>query len=64
MQDPDLKCSHFGILWYFGIFAKKSNQKSSPIFPIFRLSDSTALLCDDLINLLSIVTPETNMEKA
>ena len=39
-----------GILWHFGIFAKKSNKKSNPIFPIFRLfptfrlSDSTALL--------------------
>ena len=50
MQDPDLKCRHFGILWhfmvfygilwYFGIFAKKSNKKSNPIFPIFpTLSD-------------------------
>ena len=37
MQDPDLKCRHFGILWYFGIFAKKSNMKSNPLFPI--LSD-------------------------
>ena len=52
MQDPDPKCRHFGILWHFGIFAKKSNKKSNPIFPIlsdfltfpdFRLSDSTAL---------------------
>ena len=31
MQDPDPKCRHFGI------FAKKSNNKSNPIFPI--LSD-------------------------
>ena len=47
MQDPDLKCRHFGILWhfmvfygilwYFGIFAKKSIKKSNPIFQI--LSD-------------------------
>ena len=47
MQDPDLKCRHFGILWrfmafygiswHFGIFAKKSNKKSNPIFLI--LSD-------------------------
>ena len=57
MQDPDLKCRHFGILWHFGIFAKKSNKKSNPIssdfiqfFPIFRLfltfrlSDSIALM--------------------
>ena len=44
----------FGILWHFGIFAKMSNKKSNPIFPIlsdffrlfltFRLSDSTALI--------------------
>ena len=40
----------FDILWYFGTFAKKSNKKSNPIFPIFslfptfRLSDSTALM--------------------
>ena len=33
----DPKCRHFGILWHFGIFAKKSNKKSNPIFPI--LSD-------------------------
>ena len=32
MQDPDPKCRHFGILWHFGIFAKKSNKKSNPIF--------------------------------
>ena len=50
MADPDPKCRHFGI------FAKKSNKKSNPIFPIlsnfstfrlfptFRLSDSTALV--------------------
>ena len=70
MQDPDPKCRHFGILWHlmafwhfmafngilwhFGIFAKNSNKKSNPIFPIFfpffrlfptfRLSDSTALI--------------------
>ena len=37
MHDPDPKCRHFGILWHFGIFAKKSNKKSNPIFPI--LSD-------------------------
>ena len=37
MQDPDPKCRYFGILWHFGIFAKKSNKKSNPIFPI--LSD-------------------------
>ena len=36
--------------WHFGIFAKKSNKKSTPIFPIFRLfptfrlSFSTALI--------------------
>ena len=36
--------------WHFGIFAKKSNNKSNPIFlifrlfPTFRLSDSTALV--------------------
>ena len=34
MHDPDPKCRHFGILWHFGIFAKKSNKKSNPIFPI------------------------------
>ena len=54
MQDPDLKCRHFGILWHFGIFAKKSNKKSNPIFLILsdffrfldfsRLSNSTALM--------------------
>ena len=54
MHDPDPKCRHFGILWHFGIFAKKSNKKSNPIFPILsdffwfldfsRLSDSTALI--------------------
>ena len=41
MQDPDPKCRDFGILWnfmaFYGIFAKKSNKKSNPIFPI--LSD-------------------------
>ena len=54
MQDPDPKCRHFGILWHFGIFAKKSDRKSDPIIPILsdffrfldfsRLSDSTALV--------------------
>ena len=54
MQDPDPKCRHFGILWHFGIFAKKSDRKSDPIFLILsdffrildfsRLSDSTALI--------------------
>ena len=54
MQDPDPKCRHFGILWQFDIFAKKSNRKSDPIFLILsdffrfldfsRLSDSTALV--------------------
>ena len=57
MHDPDPKCRHFGILWHFGIFAKKSNKKSNPIFPIssdffpffrlfptFRFSDSTTLV--------------------
>ena len=40
----------YGIVWHFGIFAKKSNKKSIPIFPIFRLfptfrlADSTALV--------------------
>ena len=42
MQDPDQKCRHFGI------FAKKSNKKSNPIFPIlsnfFRLLDFSRLL--------------------
>ena len=46
----------FGISWHIGIFAKKSNKKSNPIFPIlsvffpifrifptFRLTDSTTL---------------------
>ena len=33
MQDPDTKWRHFGILWHFGIFAKKFNKKSNPIFP-------------------------------
>ena len=37
MQDPDLKCRYFGILWHFEIFAKKSNKKSNPCFLI--LSD-------------------------
>jgi len=48
MQDPDPKCRHFGILWHFGIFAKKSNKKSNPIFPIlsdfFRFLDFSRLL--------------------
>ena len=54
MHDPDPMCMHYGILWHFGIFAKKSERKSDPIFPILsdffrildfsRLSDSTALL--------------------
>ena len=47
MHDPDVKCRHFGILWHFGIFAKKSNNKSNPIFPIltdfFRLLDPSRL---------------------
>ena len=38
----------FGILWHFGIFAKKSNMKSNPIFPIlsvfFRFLDFSRLL--------------------
>ena len=47
----------YGNLWHFGIFAKKSDRKSDPIFPIlsdffpifrlfltFRLADSTALV--------------------
>ena len=37
MHDPDPMCRHFGILWHFGIFAKKSNNKSNLIIPI--LSD-------------------------
>ena len=48
MHDPDPKCRHFGILWHFGIFAKKSNKKSNPIFPIladvFRFLDVSRLL--------------------
>ena len=57
MQDLDPKCRHFGILWHFmafysilwrfGIFAKKSNRKSNPIFPIlsdfFRFLDFSRL---------------------
>ena len=59
MQDPDLKCRHFGMLWHFlafyGIlaFLPKSlirNQvrffrfyPTFRLFPTFRLSDSTAL---------------------
>ena len=35
MYDPDPKCRHLGILWHFGIFAKKSNKKLNPIFLIF-----------------------------
>ena len=45
MQDPYPKCRHFGIfwdfmafygiLWHFGIFAKKSNKKSNPILSDF-----------------------------
>ena len=34
MHDPDPKCRYFGISWHFGIFAKKSDRKSDPIFPI------------------------------
>ena len=55
MQDPDPKCRHFGILWHFGIFAKKSDRKSDPIFrlfPTFRLSDSTALIGTHIQQLL------------
>ena len=62
MQDPDPRCSFFlafhgikwhfmafyDILWHFGIFAKKSNKKSNPIFPVlsdfFRLLDFSRLL--------------------
>ena len=48
MQDPDPKCRHFDILWTFGIFAKMSNKKSNPIFPIlsdfFRFLDFSRLL--------------------
>ena len=37
-----------GIFWHFGNFAKKSNKKSNPIFPIlsdfFRLLDFSRLL--------------------
>ena len=34
-----------GILAFFGIFAKKSNNKSNPIFPIFfRFLDFSRLL--------------------
>ena len=47
MHDPDPKCRHFGILWHFGIFAKKSDRKSDPIFPIlsdfFRFLDFSRL---------------------
>ena len=42
MHDQDPKCRHFGI------FAKKSNKKSNPIFPIlsiyFRFLDFSQLL--------------------
>ena len=38
----------YGILWHFGIFAKKSIKKSNPIFPIlsdfFRFLDFSRLL--------------------
>ena len=38
----------YGILWHFGIFAKKSNKKSNPIFPIladvFQFLDFSRLL--------------------
>ena len=50
MQDPDLKCRHFGILWqfmafwHFGIFAKKLDRKSDTIFPI--LSDFYLIFSD------------------
>ena len=48
MQDPDPKCRHFGILWHFGIFAKKSDKITNPIFPIlsdfFRFLDFSWLL--------------------
>ena len=40
MQDPDPSAgilAFYGNLWHFGIFAKKSDRKSDPIFPI--LSD-------------------------
>ena len=47
MQDPDPKCRHFGILWHYGNFAKKSDRKSDPIFPIlsdfFRFLDFSRL---------------------
>ena len=37
----------YGILWRFGIIAKKSNRKSNPIFPIlsdfFRFLDFSRL---------------------
>ena len=54
MQDPDPKCRHFGNLWYFGIFAKKSNKMSNPIFPI--LSDFFWFL--DFSRLLDFPIPQ------
>ena len=52
----------YGILWRFGLIAKKSNRKSNPIFPILsdffpifrlfptsRLPDSTTLVETALI---------------
>ena len=57
MQDPDLSAAilaFFGILWHFGIFAKKSNKKSKPIFPI--LSDFSRFL--DFSRLLDFQIPQ------
>ena len=60
MQDPDPKCRHFGILWqfmafwHFGIFAKKLDRKSDPIFLI--LSDFSRFL--DFSRLLDFQIPQ------
>ena len=73
MQDPDPKCRHFGILWQFGIFAKKSDRKSDPIFLMLsdffqfldfsRLSDSTALVSICIMTRKCVLLDEDNAGK-
>ena len=58
----------YGILWHFGIFAKKPNKKSNPIFPIlsdfFRLLDFSRLLDFPIPQLYSQLTELVKDEKA
>ena len=68
MQDPDLKCRHFGILWYFGIMAIRNQIRFFQFYPIFRLfptfrlSDSTALVppCHHVITCHLLAPPSSD----